>query len=126
MVDRLAAICNTVIHQFKNDFYLTPLRLNRDLKYGPAAPKRVISPSMMRESSLEIPLPPMDWEKMMTCSGETSADSGDLPPKQPREEKEIGANFLARFLIQPNSPNPINHHINKSKWSTEKLSNSIK
>ena len=36
MVDRLAAICNKVIPAFKQDFYMTPLRLNRDLKYGPA------------------------------------------------------------------------------------------
>ena len=31
MVDRLAAICNKVIPAFKQDFYMTPLRLNRDL-----------------------------------------------------------------------------------------------
>ena len=75
MVDKLAAICNKVMPAFKSDFYMTPLRLNRDLLY-PAAPTRVTSPSMLRESKFnEMPLPPMDWHREMACSGETSADS---------------------------------------------------
>ena len=103
MVDRLTSICNKVIPAFKQDFYMTPLRLNRDLKYGPATQNRVHSPSMLRESSIrsEIPLPPMDWQREMTCSGETSADTSksDELASMTAVVNVPGANFLSRFLI---------------------------
>ena len=120
MVERLASICNKVMPAFKSDFYMTPLRLNRDLKYGPSAIPRMNSPLMMRDSSSEMPLPPMDWYREMACSGETSADSmrqEDLTSKPNLAKKDPGFNLLTRFLInQPNSPNYLNQQLkNKCK-----------
>ena len=70
MTDSLASICNKVIHQFQSDFYITPLRLNRDLLYGP--PGEPTSPVVTTPNSptqeQEMPLPPINWNTEMANS----------------------------------------------------------
>lgn len=106
MVDRIAEVVNKVIPQFKSDYYMTPLRLNRDLRFGQATALKVSSTSMHMVSSSsfnEMPLPPMDWHKEMISTRETSAaDSckpGNLPQKTKVERKDPGFNFLEKFML---------------------------
>ena len=95
MADRLSAICNKVIHTFKNDIWMTPLRLNRDLKYGKGGGD-VGSPSVCNSAVNEVPLPPLNWHTEMICPRESTADSMKLAAVQAPKliRKDPGFNFL--------------------------------
>lgn len=99
MVDKIASVLNKVISTVSADKFATPLRIERDLRYGDEVYPEM---SSSNQNSARPRLPPINWEEAMglSCKSPTFLASG----QDTRKTQEIGVNFLDRFRISPVSP----------------------
>ena len=99
MIDKITSVLNKVGTVITADPFATPLRIQRDLLFGP----EVWAPELERAvgHSLVPKLPPIDWS---TAMGLDPAPPQFASRPTCKHHVQVGVNFLDKFRLGVGSP----------------------